>query len=255
MRQDLLNKLFNFVVVTSKLFNIDESHSISHSMNVYYYSNKIYTTELQKNVSFQKVKFNSDNSLLFSDNSLLSSDNSLLYSDNSLLSSDNSLLSSDNSLSYKNIIDVSAILHDMCDKKYMNEKVGIERIDNFIKTELKMEINHLELDIIKKIISTMSYSTVKKNGFPDLKEYQLAYNVVREADLLTSYDFDRCIIYNMIKYNNNYKESFYDALNVFENRVFKYHDDNLFFTKYALIESNRLKYDAINRIKLLKNLL
>jgi len=87
-----------------------------------------------------------------------------------------------------------------------------------------------------------------------LQEYQLAYNVVREADLLTSYDFDRCIIYNMIKYNNNYKESFDDALNIFENRVFKYHDDNLFFTKYGLIESNRLKTDAINRIKVLKKL-
>jgi hypothetical protein len=134
----------------------------------------------------------------------------------------------------------------------MDEKVGIERIDNFIQTQLKTEITNSELDIIKKIISTMSYSTIKKYGFPDLKEYQFAYNVVREADLLTSYDFDRCIIYNMIKNNNNYEESFKDALNVFENRVFKYHSDNLFFTKYGLIESHRLKIDAINRIKVLK---
>ena len=56
----------------------------------------------------------------------------------------------------------------------------------------------------------------------------------------------------MIRNNNNYEESFKDALNVFENRVFKYHDDNLFFTKYGLIESHKLKIDAINRIKILK---
>ena len=67
-----------------------------------------------------------------------------------------------NLLNHKNIIDVSSILHDMCDKKYMDEKVGIEQIDNFIKTELKTEINNTELNIIKKIISTMSYSTIKK---------------------------------------------------------------------------------------------
>ena len=211
---NLLNNLYNFVIVTSRLFNIDESHSIIHSMNVYYYANKIYNYEL--NNGFQnKIKTISLEK-------------------------------------QKNIIDVSAILHDMCDKKYMDEKVGIERIDNFIKTELKTEITNSELDIIKKIISTMSYSTIKKNGFPDLQEYQFAYNVVREADLLTSYDFDRCIIYNMIRNNNNYEESFQDALNVFENRVFKYHSDNLFFTKYGLIESHRLKIDAINRIKVLK---
>ena len=58
----------------------------------------------------------------------------------------------------------------------------------------------------------------------------------------------------MIKNNNNYEESFQDALNVFENRVFKYHDNNLFLTKFGLIESHRLKFDAINRIKVLKNI-
>ena len=99
----------------------------------------------------------------------------------------------------------------------------------------------------------MSYSTVKKNGFPNLQEYQLAYNIVREADLLTSYDFDRCIIYNMMKNNNNnYYESFDDALNLFENRVFKYHEKKLFITKYGLKESYILKNNAINRIKTLK---
>jgi hypothetical protein len=214
MRKEFLNKLFNFVILTSKMFNIDESHSITHSMNVYYYANNIYDMEDKKQFSN----------------------------------------STSNLTSYKNIIDVASIIHDMCDKKYMDEKLGLERIDNFIKLELKDEINNEELDVIKKIISTMSYSTVEKKGFPILNEYQLAYNIVREADLLTSYDFDRCIIYNMMKNNNNnYFESFDDALNLFENRVFKYHEKNLFVTKYGLKESYILKNNAINRIKTLKN--
>ena len=173
MTINLLSKLYNFVIITSRIFNIDESHSISHSMNVHYYANKIYNYELMNKVNNTNLE------------------------------------------KHKNIIDVSSILHDMCDKKYMDEKVGIENIDNFIKTELKEEINNEELEIIKKIILTMSYSTVKKNGFPNLNEYQLAYNVVREADLLTSYDFDRCIIYKMMKNNENYEESFNDALKVY----------------------------------------
>ena len=232
---NLLNKLYNFVIITSKLFNIDESHSITHSMNVYYYANKIYNYEHKNKVNITEM------------NRSFSGDSSLF---SGVSPKENTTLEK-----HKNIIDVSAILHDMCDKKYMDEKIGIERINNFIQTELKTEITNPELDIIKKIISTMSYSTIKKNGFPDLQEYQLAYNIVREADLLTSYDFDRCIIYNMIRNNNNYEESFKDALNVFENRVFKYHDDNLFFTKYSLIESHKLKIDAINRIKVLKNII
>jgi len=32
---DLLNYLFNFVIITSKLFDIDESHSLKQSMDVY----------------------------------------------------------------------------------------------------------------------------------------------------------------------------------------------------------------------------
>ena len=89
------------------------------------------------------------------------------------------------------IIYLSAVLHDMCDKKYMKEEIGWKRIHDFIKEEVTEE----ELDAIRNIITTMSYSKVKQNGFPDLGKYQLAYHIVREADLLSAYDIDRCIIY------------------------------------------------------------
>jgi len=204
-KMNLLNYLFNYVIMISNMYNIDESHSIKHSMDVYYYANEIYETELIKNPYIKE---------------------------------------------HKTIIDVSAILHDMCDKKYMDEKIGLE----YLETYMKSKITDNELDICLKIISTMSYSTVKKNGFPKLNEYQLAYNIVREADLLASYDFERCIIYNMLKEKNSYSNAFLDATKLFENRVFKYNDDKLFLTDYSIKLSKQLHIDSLKRIKFLSNI-
>jgi HD superfamily phosphodiesterase len=206
MKLDYLSYLYNFVLLTSRTYNIDESHSLKHSMDVYNYANKIYDIEILNNQYLRK---------------------------------------------HKVIIDTSAILHDMCDKKYMNQDEGVERI----KTFLDGNIPENEIKPIIDIISTMSYSTVKKKGFPNLGDYQLAYNIVREADLLTSYDFDRCIMYNMYVNKNSYKESVNDALNVFENRVFKYHSDKLFTTKYAINKSYILRTKAMKHINIIKKLI
>lgn len=203
---DLFNYLFNFVIFTSRLFNIDESHSLKHSMDVFYLSNKIYESELGNNSDLSN---------------------------------------------HKNIIDTVSILHDMCDKKYMDEQEGIKRITDYLDGKLPKK----DIDISIKIMSTMSYSTIKKYGFPDLGEYQLAYNIVREADLLASYDFDRCIMYQMLKNNEPYDKSFNDALNIFDNRVFKYTDDKLFTTKYAQNLSKDLHNKALKRISSLNKML
>ena len=180
----LLNKLFNFVMLTTKKYNIDESHGISHAMDILHFSSDIYKNE--------KIK-----------NPLLENHERIIY--------------------------ISAILHDMCDKKYMNEKEGIESIEEFLKEKIPRN----EIDITKKIISTMSYSTVKKYGFPDLQEYQLAYHIVREADLLCAYSIDRAIIYNIHKTNGNLTTAFDDTEKIFNNRIFKHFDDNLFVTDYS----------------------
>ena len=42
----------------------------------------------------------------------------------------------------------------------------------------------------------MSYSKVKVHGYPELGDYQLAYHIVRESDLLTAYNIPRSIVYN-----------------------------------------------------------
>ena len=202
----LYNYLFDFVTLTSKLYSIDESHAVKHSMDVFFYSNKIYNYELIKNPYIKN---------------------------------------------HKNIIDTASILHDMCDKKYVNELVGIDRISNYMKDKITED----ELNITLKIVSTMSYSTIKKNGYPKLGDYQLAYNIVREADLLAGYDFDRCIIYQMLKRNESYEKSFIDAKELFNNRILKYREDDLFTSELSKKISKELHEKAINRIIFLDSIL
>ena len=180
----IINKAFNYVIYTSKKYNIDESHSLKHSMEVFHYANKIYDSEV--------VKYPFLNN-------------------------------------QKEIITLSAILHDMCDKKYMNKEEGLHDINTYMKDYTPPCV----LEVVSNIISTMSYSTVKVNGYPDLGEYQLAYHIVREADLLSAYDMDRCIIYGMMCENLTYAESLPRSLNLFENRILKYRSDKLFVTDYS----------------------
>lgn len=144
--------------------------------------------------------------------------------------------------SQRNIIYTSALVHDLCDDKYMNIEDGLQNIHQVLKTQNLLQ--PYEINIVEKIISTMSYSKVKKQGFPDLGIYQLAYHIVREADLLAAYDFDRSIIYNLNNVNPNLNETFQNSLNLFENRVFKHNEDNLFITDYSKEKSLKLENEA-----------
>jgi HD superfamily phosphodiesterase len=196
----LITKLLKFVFVTSLKHSIDESHGLTHSMNVLNHAHNIYKNELYKYPPIQE---------------------------------------------YERIIYTSAIVHDMCDKKYMNQDEGIKEIEYFLQDKLTYE----ELDVTKQIISTMSYSTVKKNGFPSLGIYQHAYHIVREADLLSAYDFDRCMIYNMNKKQSNFEEAFADSYNLFQNRVLQHNKDGLLLTDYSIRKSQILENKALSRIE------
>jgi HD superfamily phosphodiesterase len=202
---NIVNHAFNYVIIASKIYNIDESHALKHSMDVFHTTNKIYNSELKK---FPYLE------------------------------------------THKEIIYSAAILHDMCDKKYISQEKGIDNMKKYMGKFM----TYTDLDISSKIISTMSYSTVKKNGYPDLKEYQLAYNIVREADLLTAYDVDRCIIYGMMVENITYAEAVKRAIELFDNRILKYRNDNLFTTDYALYESSLLHKKSLVDIEYLHNL-
>jgi HD superfamily phosphodiesterase len=202
----LLNKLFHFVLLTSQKYNIDESHGISHSMNVLRFASEIYESEVN---AYPILK------------------------------------------QQEKIIYVSAALHDMCDKKYMDQDQGIREIEEFL-TGNKM--TPTEINVVKFIISTMSYSTVKKYGFPNLGPYKRAYHIVREADLLSAYDFDRCMIYNMYRKQGNLDEAFQDASHIFDNRIMKHNEDGLFLTNYSRKKSLELEAYSLNQITSWKRL-
>jgi hypothetical protein len=151
----------------------------------------------------------------------------------------------------KRIIYMAAIGHDMCDKKYMDEKEGIIRYQTYLSDFM----NSSELDVIGNIIGTMSYSKVKVNGYPDLGDYQIAYHIVRESDLLAAYDIDRCIMYAMYKNNKSYSEALIEAIELFDNRVLKMRQDNLFTTSFAKKESIKLQLKATKDVDSYKNTL
>lgn len=209
----LLSKLLHFVLISSKKHCIDESHGLSHSMNVLNFVYRILEEEKKEYP-------------------LLESQEKIIY--------------------------VSAAIHDMCDKKYMNQEHGIQEINEFLEDKMSGQ----EIDIVKTIISTMSYSTVKMQGFPELNEYQHAYHIVREADLLSAYDFDRCMLYNIhtqidVDKSPELKmvDAFTNASELFQNRVLKHASDGLFITKYSQHNYLPLHIDAIKRINTWKSII
>jgi len=233
-----LKNIFSYIMLMTKKYNIDQSHGMRHSMDVIQFANQIFEDEI----------LNPTNRFL---------------------------------IDQEKIIYMSVLLHDMCDNKYMNEKEGLENLKKFIATndidQLQLnkftlrdvdeftlretdEITLRETDeskAITDIISTMSYSKVMKTGtpiFPDLGEYQLAYHIVRESDLLAAYDFDRCMIYQMENLNGNFDTAFCDAKKLFDNRVFKHFDNNLFITNKSKEIGQILHINALDRIKIWNNI-
>ena len=203
LNSNVINAAFQYVINTSKKYNIDESHALKHSMDVFHYANKIVLSELPNNK--------------FLDHQT-------------------------------DIISASAIIHDMCDKKYLNENQGVCELNSFLKDYMTSH----QCEMVTNIVSTMSYSTVKKNGYPDMGAYQLAYHIVREADLLTAYDVDRCIIYGMMREKMSYTNAVQRAFRLFENRVLKYRSDNLFTTEYSKQQSLILHNKCLQNIESLQ---
>ena len=195
----ILSEIMRFVHLTSLKHNIDESHSLGHSMKVLYNAHQIYQNTVHSHPSLKQQL-------------------PIIYS--------------------------ASVLHDMCDKKYMNPYEGIKEINQLLSDKM----GHSEILFTKQIIQTMSYSTVKKYGYPSLGKYQMAYHIVREADLLAAYDVDRSIIYHMHKTNGNFTESYQNALDLFETRVFKHDDDQLFITEYSKMKSREYHKHALSQI-------
>jgi len=218
---NLFSRIFQYVMLTVAKHNIDESHGISHSMNVLFYANQIYQSEVATYP-------------------ILKNQERLIY--------------------------ITAALHDMADKKYVDENLGIIEIDKFLNKkgifceedcDLSKEttcITQNDINMIKNIIATMSYSTVKKNGFPNLGGYQRAYHIVREADLLTAYDVDRCMIYHMTQKHGDITQAIDAAEEIFNKRVLRHNEDGLFITDYSKQKSVELHKNALSRLQFWKQM-
>jgi len=146
-------------------------------------------------------------------------------------------------------------LHDMCDKKYMDQSQGLNEIKNFLKNTENTEYKENDINNIIQIMNTMSYSTVKKNGFPNLGIYQKEYHIVREADLLSGYDVERCMVYSLLNKKLNYKQAFEETKQLYEVRMGKFIEDNLFTTKFGLEEAKKLDEENRKRLNELEELL
>lgn len=156
-------------------------------------------------------------------------------------------------LDQESVIYTAALLHDTCDKKYMKESEGVENINKFLTDTgvYKKE----ETDIILKIIQTMSYSKVKEFGFPELGQYQQAYHIVRESDLLAAYDIDRCILFTMNNYKVDYEKAFYMAKELYHRRMEKHVEDGLIKTTYGKMKADELLKENLLNIEQIESLI
>ena len=141
----------------------------------------------------------------------------------------------------RHVLFAAAIVHDMCDTKYVDQLVGLRAIHDHLHPFLSPE----EFNALALILTTMSYMTVKEKGFPNMNEWQLGYHMVREADLLAAYDIDRFIMYGIYRKNMSYSDALVNAGTIFRNRVLRYIEDGLFLTEYGLSTAHDLHGRAL----------
>lgn len=156
----------------------------------------------------------------------------------------------------EHIIYTSALLHDMCDDKYFKNNEGQNRVIDFLKHN---DYFDSDIDDIMRIINTMSYSKIKKYGFQfkenESEEFKKMYHIVREADLLCAYDVERCLLYDLYARDNDFTVSYKRAYDLFQIRMFKHFDDNLFTTIYALREGRKMHKESEERLIEIKKLI
>lgn len=212
-----LNKLFQFVLAIASKHNIDESHSLGHSMRVFQFAEQIAREEM---LFLRKNEGPTASGIA-------------------------------NLVEQHPVIQAASILHDTCDKKYRNEGEGLLEVRNLLTPIMPID----QVTATLGIIEHMSYSKVKKNGMPNLGEFQTAFNIVREADLMDAYDFDRSMIYHMHRGGSSVEESYINAHNLFETRVLKHAQDGLLSTQYAIRHHQPFSQNAIARMHHWQNVL
>ena len=151
------------------------------------------------------------------------------------------------------VIYTAALLHNTCNKKYIDTNEGISNVINFLHSTKKY--SEEECENITNIIQNLSYSVYKFEGSPILGVYQQAYNIVKEADLLTTYDFDKSIVYNMNKYTIDYITAFRVSKKRFTIRIVKYISDGFITSEYGVLEATKLLRENCKNIVQIEQML
>ncbi len=100
------------------------------------------------------------------------------------------------------LIEDAAFVHDLIDKKYMDEQIGIARLrDAFVQNGYPAP----KIEAIVSIIIAISFSTRvlrKKAGLPMIGPgpLALAIAIVIDADQLDGYDVRRCYTYQTVRF-------------------------------------------------------
>jgi hypothetical protein len=151
------------------------------------------------------------------------------------------------------VITCAAMLHDMCDGKYVDKASTLAEIQCFLRAETPLK--PVEVQAVSDIVSTMSYSWIQQHGFPELAEpYMRAYHVVREADLLCSYDVDRSVLFHLSKAISrgeaalDFEGAFANATDLFETRVLPLRCRGYYTTEEGYIQAARLENEALKRL-------
>ena len=124
-----------------------------------------------------------------------------------------------------------------------------------LATLLENNMSELEISVVHDIVEKMSYSKVKTNGFPEMGKYQSAYNVVREADLLGAYDFNRAIVYSLYNKNDDIDEAYEETCQIFLNRMLKHEEDGLLTFDYTKKDAIEKKNHSLQQMKQWKKIL
>ena len=147
----------------------------------------------------------------------------------------------------------SAALHDMCDSKYCPIEEASKDIRDFL---LDIQMDPEEIQAVLDIVTTMSYSKLKKSikegviQYPDHGKWQRAYHVARNADLLEGYIVARCVLYNQHMYPSKTEDEHWErAEQLFNERVFLYASDGWINLAGALDMVPELEQEARRCLK------
>jgi hypothetical protein len=143
----------------------------------------------------------------------------------------------------------AAALHDTCDHKYTDVEEASTKIKDWL---ISIGWSKNDSEALIGIITTMSYSQLKKKNspglepiYPDHGRWSRAYHVARSADILESYIVARCILYDRhISPSKSEDEHWKRAEELFEERVFRYRLERWLQIPEAVRQSIELEEEA-----------